>query len=741
MKHIYLILLLVGMITSCKNDMETTVYNSSTDVDPSLGGQLLLTSNGISKFQSSENPIIEKSVMELHAAVRVILANEVIIPNPVDAGGGYSHEKAKNNYADLYKVAISNSIESTEAKKKFMSKMFLGYADMYPKLGLHPKSKENHPAGKLYWQGLNEAVTLFYFIQSYDLAKNSLPQEDRIRIEKDLLVPMAKFLSEDSYEVFNKIHNHGTWSVAAVGMTGMVLGDDDMVERSIYGSNKDSKTGFLAQLDALFSQDGFYSEGPYYHRYAILPFIAFAEAIENNRPDVEIFEYRDGILHKAVTTLLQLTDEKGRFYPINDAIKSKTWESDEVVFATNIAYERYEDASLLPVIKMMDNISFTDAGAAAALAIEDSTNDFYERPSLFIADGVAGDRGGLALMRSPQKTADQLQAVLKFSTQGMGHGHFDRLSISIYDHGNEVISDYGAARFLNIEAKSGGRYLPENKSYARHTIAHATVTVDEKSQNRSSVDLSEERSSQLVYQSMESEHLQLVIAADTTAYDGVKMTRSITMVNDSTISSRPFIIDIYDLDSQLSHQYDYNFPFYGDIIDTQFDYKRPDGKQILGSDNGYEHLEVLATGKPVNGSNFSSFTFLQEQRFYTITTTTSPNSQLYITQTGANDPDFNLNIQRQYLIREKNKKQHTFVSIIEPHGFFDPIKETVAQPKALAENISHSRIGDYDIVNFEVNGVMYLYALSRKQNQQKNHTINYMGKSYSWEGPHQLIKL
>jgi hypothetical protein len=389
MKSIFWILFCATLLYSCEENQDKSVSTSTHNSNhSSSAGRLLLTDAGISIFNSSDNPIIKKSVKELHKVTQLIRADEIIMSDHVDAGGGYSHEKAKSNYADLYKVAISNSIDPTDAKKDFISEMFLSYAAIYPKLGLHPKSKENHPAGKLYWQGLNEAVTLFYFIQSYDLAKSFIKQEDRIRIEKDLLVPMAKFLSEDSYEVFNKIHNHGTWSVAAVGMTGMVLGDDDMIDRSIYGSNKDSKTGFLAQLDALFSSDGFYSEGPYYHRYAILPFIAFAEAIENNRPDVKIFDYRDGILQKAVTTLLQLSDEQGRFYPINDAIKSKTWESDEVVFATNIAYNQYKDESLLPVIKMMNNISFTDAGATAALAINADTKKFYERPSLFIADGV-----------------------------------------------------------------------------------------------------------------------------------------------------------------------------------------------------------------------------------------------------------------------------------------------------------------------------------------------------------------
>ncbi|GAK90980.1 hypothetical protein JCM19297_279 [Nonlabens ulvanivorans] len=383
LKRIIFFAFLITTIIACEQE-KTTIDSSNSS------SQLLLSASGINTFKNSDNTIITQATESLENKVQEILSEPVIIPQPVDAGGGYSHEKHKRNYAELYQVAISYNLMASDEKLTYIKEMFDGYANMYPTLGMHPKDKENHPGGKLYWQGLNEAVTLFYMIQAYDMTREFMTEEERAKIESDLLRPMAKFLSVDSYDVFNKIHNHGTWSVAAVGMTGMVLGDDDMIDRSIYGSNKDSKTGFIAQLDHLFSSDGFYSEGPYYHRYAILPFIAFAEAIENNRPDVKIFEHRDGILRKAVTTLLQLTDEQGRFYPINDAIKSKTWESDEVVFATNIAYKQYNDASLLPVIKMMNKISLTDAGAIAANAITDTTEDFYQRPSMFVADGVEG---------------------------------------------------------------------------------------------------------------------------------------------------------------------------------------------------------------------------------------------------------------------------------------------------------------------------------------------------------------
>ena len=40
-------------------------------------------------------------------------------------------------------------------------------------------------------------------------------------------------------------------------------------------------------------------------------------------------------------------------------------------------------------------------------------------------------------------------------------------------------ADAGAARFLNVESKYGGHYLPENSSWAKQTVAHNTLVVDE----------------------------------------------------------------------------------------------------------------------------------------------------------------------------------------------------------------------------------------------------------------------
>ena len=181
------------------------------------------------------------------------------------------------------------------------------------------------------------------------------------------------------------------------------------------GSAKDKKTGFLKQIDMLFSPDGYYSEGPYYQRYALQPFIVFAEVINRNQPELKIFEYRKQLLKKALNTVLQLTDAKGYFFPINDALKEKNYMTEELVFATNIVFENYNDASVLPVIQQQNEVSITGAGLKSAAAVNGMKKQEFVKNPLIISDGPEGKSGGLALFRMNTKKKDeQLTAVFKF---------------------------------------------------------------------------------------------------------------------------------------------------------------------------------------------------------------------------------------------------------------------------------------------------------------------------------------
>ncbi|WP_217272050.1 heparinase II/III family protein [Sphingopyxis sp. BSNA05] len=233
----------------------------------------------------------------------------------------------------------------------------------------------------------------------------------------------------------------------------------------------------MRQSELLFSPDGYYTEGPYYQRFALKPFVVL-RGNRKNDPARKIFEHRDGILLKALRTTIQLTYD-GYFFPFNDAIKDKSLQTDELYHGVAIAYRKTRDPGLLSIAQWQGRTVLTDDGKLVADDLAAGKAGPFPFKSLLLSDGPEGDKGAVAILREGDSTSGQA-LIAKNSSQGMGHGHFDKLSWQYYDNGNEIVSDYGAARFLNIEAKDGGRYLPENESWAKQTIAHNTLVVDEK---------------------------------------------------------------------------------------------------------------------------------------------------------------------------------------------------------------------------------------------------------------------
>jgi hypothetical protein len=688
-----------------------------------------------------EYKILDKSFEKLRKTADKALQNKIEVPQPVDNGGGYSHEKHKRNYREMYAAGVAYRITGNKAYAKFVEDMLLAYAKMYPGLPLHPERKKTQSSGKLFWQGLNDCVWLVHGIQAYDLTRDAMTVANREVIERDVFRAMAAFLSESESgkETFNKIHNHGTWAVAAVGMTGYVLKDKDMTDRALYGSAKDKKSGFLKQIDELFSPDGYYSEGPYYQRYALQPFMMFAQAININQPELKIFEYRNSLLGKAVKTIFQLTDAKGFFFPFNDALKEKNFLSEELVFAADIAYENYNDASLLPIIKQQNEVMMGGAGFKAAQAVQSlDKNAEYVKQSTIIADGAQGKSGGVALLRAnTNKKDEQLTLVFKYASQGMGHGHFDRLSLMLYNNDKEILQDYGAARFLNVESKSGGRYLEENNSFAQQSVAHNTVVVDETSHYAADWRKGEEHSPEIMFSDISNpKEIQIVSAVENNAYGDVAMQRTVAMIG----GDMPFVVDVYSLRSKTKHKYDLNFMYSGHIMETDYQYQpATTALNVLGKANGYEHLWKLAEAK--GNAGVSKFTWLNDTRFYTITTLTDINTQLLLTKVGANDPKFNLRNESGYMVREEGKDNHTFVSVIEPHGSFDPKLESVQDPHSKVQEIKLLKDdGNYTAVSVAMKGKKYTLLFANKtQDANKQHKLKINNKEYAWKGSYKLI--
>lgn len=657
------------------------------------------------------------------------MALPITVPVPKDGGGGYTHERHKKNYQLMYNAGLVYQISQDAKYAQFVQNMLLQYAELYPQLDVHPKRKvKSQNPGKLFWQSLNEAMWLVYTIQAYDLVLDALDSSAAAKIEQDLLRPVALFLSEGQPSTFNKVHNHGTWATAGVGMTGYVLDEPQWVEKSLYDLNKSGKGGFLKQLDMLFSPQGYYNEGPYYQRFALLPFVTFAQAIENNEPDRKVFAHRDGVLLKAIDTTIQLS-YGGLFFPINDAIKSKGIDTIELVQGVTAAYALTEDPGYLDIAVQQNQIVLSGDGLKVAKAIDQGKVEPYNFKSVAYGDGSQGDEGALVIMRN-HNWGDQA-VLFKPAAQGLGHGHFDKLTWQFYDQGEEIVSDYGAARFLNVEAKFGGRYLPENNSYAKQTVAHNTVVVDEQSHFNGDVKVGNKNAPTLDFFA-QNDFGTVAKAHIESAYKGVKLTRTLAQIDLPEVQSS-IALDIFDVHSEQAHQLDLPLHYKGQLIDTNFDFTANTQQlKALGEDNGYQHLWLRAQGQPDAG--LAKVTWLNRNgRFYTSTSLVKGDETFLFTSLGANDPNFNLRSEHGFIRRVNKANNHQFISVLEPHGEYNPSKEYTLVAQSQVQGLTHSEQGTFTLVELDIADVTYLIVINQAHDA-KAAKVNYKDKTYSLDG-------
>lgn len=674
--------------------------------------------------------------LQSSAAARISAQMElgISVPVPKDAGGGYTHEKHKQNAKLVYDAAQLYKLTGEEKYADYAGQVMTEYAKVYPSWGLHPAQKEQSP-GRMFWQNLNESWWLLHVAQGYGAIKSTLTQEQRDLIEADLLRNIAEFLSDGSPETFNKIHNHGTWATAAVGLTGYAIGDEDYVEQALMGLDKSGEAGFLKQMDKLFSPDGYYNEGPYYQRYALMPFVVFAQAVQKNNPERAIFEKRDGILKKAIYSTIQQS-YGGLFFPINDAIKDKGIATAELLHGVAIAYNLTGDKGLLSIAQAQGKYVLTPESRALSRDIAAGLSEPFDYRSMRLRDGEQGTEGALDIIRA-SSDPNGLTVVAKNTSQGLGHGHFDKLGFLLYDAGHEILRDYGAARFLNVESKFGGHYLAENNKFAKQTIAHNALVVDETSHFNGNTSMGNQHAPNLGVFS-DGENLKITSADIETAYDGVKIDRMLALISDAAFPE-PIVVDLVEAHAQASHQYDLPFYYNGQLTETNFELQGyTDSRKPLGSANGYQYL--WETGKAKAEDGLSQVTWLLDRRFYSVTSSVPSDTQVIFAEIGANDPNYNLRREPAFILRAQSGDGVSFVSVIEPHGEYNPIVEYTVNSHSNIASVEHFEDGGNEYIQIQTkDGQIVGLAAAGDMDSGANHTMEVAGKEVSWTGPYKLF--
>ena len=717
----------------------------------------LLLTPGCPATAQDYPPLFAETLARTQVQVEAAVAQGLEAPTPMDMAGGYTHEVHKQNWKTLRDAGALFRLTGEEKYATFVRDALLLYAERYPTWPRHPTNR-SYATGRIFWQCLNDANWLVYVSQAYGDIYDWLEPDVRRRLNEELFRPMADFLSLENPQFFNRIHNHSTWGNAAVGMIGLVMGDDELVQRALYGIPDDQlpadlrdddsgrvlsetgRAGFLAQLDLSFSPDGYFTEGPYYLRYALSPFLLFGRALAEKRPDLRVLQYRDGILGKAIYALLLEADPRGDFFPINDAQKGMSLYAPEVIKTLNYGYYLYgRDPALLSVAADQGAVMLDEAGLAVATDLAAGKAEPFRPTSVRFADGPAGDEGGVGILRAyGGDGTEQTCLVMKYSAQGMGHGHFDKLSYSLYDRTGEVVQDYGAARWVNIDQKGGGRYLPENQTFAKESVAHNTLVVGQTSHYRGDIRIGE-RHHPTPYAFVDTGALQLVSAVSDHAYEGRRLHRAQWLLTDAAFD-HPLLIDLFRTRGGAPAQHDLPTWYMGQLLSTSFDYATEAPLRPLGEGHGYEHLLLEARGAAGDGT--SSVGWFSGQRFYTQTMVTRPGDEVLFVRPGANDPSFNLRRDPGFILRRPAVATTSMLSVLETHGSYSPRDEVARRPygsvadvRLLVDNAAYVALEITD----KTGRRWRLFFSAADADPARQHSLTIAGRTYRWRGVQHLI--
>ncbi|WP_339607641.1 heparinase II/III family protein [uncultured Roseivirga sp.] len=720
---------------------------------------LILTKAGVEQMRKEgvKSPLFSASLNEVQKEVDEYMAKGINVPMPKDLAGGYTHEQHKSNFFMLQKAGVLFQVTGNEDYARFIHETLKAYALLFPTFDRHP-SERSYAPGKFFWQCLNDANWLVYVSQAYDCIYDWISEEERNDLNSKLFRPMADFLSVETPQFFNRIHNHSTWANAAVGMIGLVMDDEELIQRALYGlKSSDLKltqvdndggsilqegqqeAGFIAQIDFAFSPDGYFTEGPYYQRYAMYPFLIFGQALANKRTGLKIFEHRNGLLINAVYALLYQTNSEGEFFPINDAQKGMSIYSRELITAVSTAFHYgNKDEALLSIIADQGKVSLDDAGLEAALVLEKANVKPFVKPSIQFTDGPNGDEGGVGILRQ-YANEDELTLVMKYAKHGMGHGHFDQLSFLYYLNGDEIIQDYGAARWVNIEQKSGGGYLNENKTWAKQTVAHNTLVINNASQFGGNVTEADKYHGEPYLFNGTDENLKVVSAKNNQVYENTGLHRSMVMIKHPSFEN-PILLDLFRVTSTGQNDYDLPLLYQGQLMKTSFDFEIHESMEKLGSSDGYEHLWNEAEAPLTEGT--SQVSWFNKNRFYTQSFVSTAQDKMIHARLGATDPEFNLRRDPILITRRTTTGNTLFASILEVHGAYSTVSEIATNTYSQIQQLEILRNDEqYSLVAFtHKNGGSWVFAISNNDNAaEAKHEVVQNGEKFAWKGSFHLF--
>jgi hypothetical protein len=458
------------------------------------------------------------------------------------------HDRAAQGAQTL---ALAYRLTSRREFAKLTADLLLRYAELYAGYVRHDRWGRTgffaFMGGKRYAQALDEAVNLIPCAWAYDLIRDSdiLTPESAAHIEDQFLRAAARELQ---VRTFQEDNNHQTWINAAIASVGFTLHDSALIDESISG-----RFGFNYQMNRCVTSDGLWHEGTMaYQRYAMEPLVKH--------------------VHMARRAGLKL-DEDPRVRSLFDGPLLSAYPDG--------SYPIINDSDPFNIRSMADLYEWAFAVYGdpryAAVAATGKRQSLWSwlvgRPELPATSGLVAQESrnltGIGyLFMNGQSGPSPVSLVLDYGPHGGDHGHPDKLNLLLHAWGQDRFVDPGRITYS----------VPEYKSWCKQSIAHNTVTVDEKSQNPAT--------GYCAWFGVNPKVQAACVGTDD-AYGGIRLERMVGLTD-------RYILDCYRAVSDHQHTYDWALHIRGQSPLT------PDFSALkmgLGTGDGYPHLEKVFTRK------------------------------------------------------------------------------------------------------------------------------------------------
>jgi hypothetical protein len=332
--------------------------------------------------------------------------------------------------------------------------LLLGYAERYLSYELHNiHGKPQRGGGRVHPQALDESIWLVMLTQGYDAIKERLSAQEQELLAKQLLLPAAEMIRENNHG----IHNHECWHLSAYGLVGITLGRSELISAAMYGP-----VGFLQQLEQGVCEEGAWFEGAWgYHFYTLNALQPMAVAARNLGLEIPSDKYR-------------------RMYDIPLAFLTPSWH-----------LPAFNDSGRMLLTPARNGADFELAAANWGSA----QHRWWcsQSPRQNMAAVLWGERepagaapaftsgayphSGAVILRSqtpalPPGDIPSNYLAMDIGAHGGWHGHYDKLNIVLWGHGQMLAEDPGCISYGN----------PAHHEWYKQTLSHNTLVVDGKSQ-------------------------------------------------------------------------------------------------------------------------------------------------------------------------------------------------------------------------------------------------------------------